>query len=154
MSDDYNYLCFACGNISAFSHWTLLQRDIETGLLRLSRWGESDPICVCPVCEWQHTDDDGNPGILDGPETTLAAEREKQKSIWADLWDDRRIHVTDVAVRRLMKAACSRTYTVQCTYRNGNMEDVTSYEIIHAEGRLHARVNLTPDGSLSTGFPA
>jgi hypothetical protein len=84
---DYFYLCCNCGTITPFVEWQLLQRDDE-GKLVPSQEGDCDPICKCPSCGWEHTDDDANPGIYDGARAELEVEHARLAAdpVFADLW--------------------------------------------------------------------
>lgn len=84
--EDYWYLCFNCGFITEFEKWEMLKWDEEHLNLIPSPEGEDDPICRCPVCKWDHIDDDSNPGIMDGTHGSLCVERERAKDGWQDLW--------------------------------------------------------------------
>lgn len=91
---DYFYLCCNCGSIGEAVVFTPLQREIEEGpdegRLRLCRPDESDPLVRCPFCGWLHTDDDGNPGLIDGAFESCAQERAALAAdpVWAESWKD------------------------------------------------------------------
>jgi hypothetical protein len=62
----YLYLCCGCGEISPASAFTPLKWDEEHEHLVPIEPGDTDPILRCPRCDWEHTDDDANPGLYDG----------------------------------------------------------------------------------------
>ena len=90
-SSDYWYLCWNCGFVTPFSKWRLMKWDIEAEeadapLMIPVEDGDSDPICVCPVCEWEHEDNDSGPGILDGTYQEMVSERQKSEGKWIEHW--------------------------------------------------------------------
>ena len=87
---DYHYLCFNCGFITHFEKWTLMKADLDSEELRLIpvEPGDEDPICICPVCQWHHTDDDSNPGIFDGTYEACEDYRAECWSMYHELWND------------------------------------------------------------------
>lgn len=73
---DYFYLCYACGAIRPHAWWTFWKREPEEGDTWIpSRAGDSDPMCRCPECGWEHVDDDSSPGLYDGTLAEMVAER-------------------------------------------------------------------------------
>lgn len=83
--DDYCYLCFNCGSITPVCEWAMFHYT-EDGKRRAPGKGETDPVCECPVCLWEHIDDDGNPGIIDGTREQCEAEREGALEQWGEGW--------------------------------------------------------------------
>lgn len=74
MSEDYQYLCAACGGISPADTWPALDRG-EEGELVAAAPGSEAAIMLCPLCKHEHVDDDSNPGIYDGTMAEVRAER-------------------------------------------------------------------------------
>jgi hypothetical protein len=79
-------LCCNCGTITLERSWTYWQRDEETWEWRPSRDGEGDPMCKCPECEWEHIDDDSNPGLYLGSLQEMHAERETIRDDYTEFW--------------------------------------------------------------------
>lgn len=98
---EYHYLCLACGESAPYEAWGHLIRDWETEELRPAREGDSDPIDVCPHCDWHHTDDDGNPGIADGSFDDVEAERVQALDDWKEHWEDEITWVDMLALQRI-----------------------------------------------------
>lgn len=76
-------LCFNCGVISPDSSWTYLAYDPENDQMIDVHFAPdgmdtSDPHMICPHCKWEHTDDDGNPGIYPGPRAEVELHRERE----------------------------------------------------------------------------
>lgn len=88
MSDAYCYLCFNCGFITPALKWYLWHWDEEGNNEIEAEPGYQDPTCRCPVCSFDHRDDDSGPGIMDGQRTTLMVERERAQGEWGDLWKE------------------------------------------------------------------
>ncbi len=88
----YAYLCCNCGVITPQREWTYWQRpdtdDWKEDEWRPSRPDEGDPMMRCPSCQWEHVDDDSNPGVYDGSLAELAYERERLLAdpVFAELW--------------------------------------------------------------------
>lgn len=83
-------VCFNCRAISPESEWTYWQRDDEDGWRR-SEPGESDAMCKCPKCRWEHVDDDSGPGMDTGTFAEMQAERALVITRYPDLaeeWPD------------------------------------------------------------------
>jgi hypothetical protein len=73
---DYQYLCCACGAIRPHSTWTFWKREPEEGDTWIpSERGDTDPMCRCPECGWEHVDDDSSPGLYDGTLEEMIVER-------------------------------------------------------------------------------
>jgi hypothetical protein len=69
----------------------LQREDDEDGLgqhWRPSRDGEGDPMMRCPVCSWEHVDDDSGPGVFDGTFREVDDERDRLLPDFADLWTE------------------------------------------------------------------
>jgi hypothetical protein len=79
-------LCHACGSITPYDFWTLWRGNPETGVIEPAPVGWSDPIERCPVCSWDHIDDDSGPGVLDGDFETLARERAMVAPDFGESW--------------------------------------------------------------------
>lgn len=88
--EDYCYLCCNCGFITPYELWTFWKWEDEGDEQKMvpAGKGDMDPICRCPVCKWDHTDDDSNPGIIDGTYDDCVKERPRQAEMFEDLWDD------------------------------------------------------------------
>lgn len=87
MPDEY-YLCFNCGFITEAHKWKMVVWDEVSGSLIEAPPGYEDPISQCPVCEWDHIDDPGNPGFMNGPASVLTVERQKALADWGERWQD------------------------------------------------------------------
>lgn len=88
MTNDYFYLCFNCGWISPFETWKLMKHDPDDenhGLIPVED-GDMDPVCICPICKWEHVDDDSNPGIQDGTLLECAIARALALEDWSEHW--------------------------------------------------------------------
>jgi hypothetical protein len=83
----YCYLCFNCGSVTPFAKWGVFHYT-EDGRRRKPERNETDPVLECPVCLWEHIDDDGNPGILDGPQRDCELEREAALTDCGEHWDE------------------------------------------------------------------
>ncbi len=58
MTGDHFSLCGECGTISHVDAFEYLTRDLDTDRLRPTRLGEQDPVIRCPICRYDHRDDD------------------------------------------------------------------------------------------------
>lgn len=86
--DDYHYLCFNCGFITPYDRWEGWNWD-DKGENRVPvPEGEEAMYQRCPVCHWDHWDDDSNPGIQDGTVPELEKEREEVIRDWGDRWKE------------------------------------------------------------------
>lgn len=88
MSDPLCHLCFNCGFITEESKWFYWHWDDEGNNEVPAEVGYMDPTARCPVCGFDHRDDDSGPGYLDGVRTTLMVEREREQEEWGDLWKE------------------------------------------------------------------
>lgn len=86
-----HYLCFNCGGIAPQDDFAMLKWDDDGDLVPIES-GDYDPILRCPVCQWNHTDDDSNPGLGDGDGrgTREACEAERVEALadFGDAWAD------------------------------------------------------------------
>ena len=85
------WLCLNCGQITPMSWWGLWKRDEEGENWIPSEPGDSDPMCECPTCRWQHQDTDGNPGVFDGTYKECVAARADELARdhnYPDWWND------------------------------------------------------------------
>jgi hypothetical protein len=84
---DSSALCGNCGNVSPYADFRGMQFDDETGDLVLS--DSDDPSAVqCPICKYEHTDDDSGPGLWEGTAMEMMRTRRELAAdpVWADLW--------------------------------------------------------------------
>lgn len=88
MPEDYHYLCFNCGFITPYAKWYFWHWDDEGNAEVEAEVGYMDPTCRCPVCLFDHRDDDSGPGFLDGKHASLMVERERAQEEWSDLWKE------------------------------------------------------------------
>lgn len=93
MDDDYCYLCCNCGFITPFAKWTLWTWEEEWDESEGQKMipapkGMEDPICRCPVCQWNHLDDPGNPGMRDGTRAECEEARIEEAQAFEDHWND------------------------------------------------------------------
>lgn len=84
---DYWYLCCNCGGVAPADYFEALRWDDE-GELVPAPDGWEDPILRCPVCRWEHTDDDSNPGLYDGTFDEMQKQRAELAAdlSYAELW--------------------------------------------------------------------
>lgn len=80
-------LCFNCGKVTPENQWEYLKWDDEGDNLVPNPPGECDPLMRCPSCKWLHTDDDANPGIMEGTQLEMHSERRENADTYADLWN-------------------------------------------------------------------
>lgn len=81
----YCYLCFNCGKVTDVDEWRFFHYT-EDGRRRRPEPDETDPVCECPACHWEHVDDDGSPGIMDGTRADCEREREAATADWEERW--------------------------------------------------------------------
>jgi hypothetical protein len=86
--DNYFYLCFNCGFITPYTRWEQWNWDEEGDNLIPAPEGEEAFYERCPVCLWDHWDDDSNPGIMDGKREELENERKNAIEDWGDRWKE------------------------------------------------------------------
>lgn len=86
--NDYHYLCYNCGFITPFEKWTHWDWDEEGNNLIPTPSGQEAFYDRCPVCQWDHWDDDGDPGIMDGTLAAMTVERERELENWGDRWKE------------------------------------------------------------------
>lgn len=92
-AEERHYLCFACGHIGPADHFKpFVVADLNEGLE--GGWapappGSSDPMLLCPLCKWQHQDDDSNPGLADGTYVECFNELCRVVNDYREAWDER-----------------------------------------------------------------
>lgn len=79
-------LCGNCGSISPTDEWTGWKWG-DDGLVPVEP-GDYDPIWRCPRCGYDHTDDDADPGVWDGTELEMHAQRRELLADFADYADE------------------------------------------------------------------
>jgi hypothetical protein len=82
-----HYLCFNCGFITPVEKWTYWIWD-DKGNEKIAVPEGWHIFARCPVCQWDHTDDDSNPGYLDGLISVLCVERQEALEDWGDRWKE------------------------------------------------------------------
>lgn len=73
--DDRFTLCGNCGTILHDDAFEYLKHEEDGDHLVPVEPGDMDPIVHCPVCRFEHSDDDSGPGMWGGSFVTMNTER-------------------------------------------------------------------------------
>lgn len=87
-----NYsLCGACGAVTRDADWTGWNRDDDDALVPAA--GNEEPGYLrCPACQYDHRDDDSDPGVWGGSLVEMEKERAGlliDGDWWPEAWADR-----------------------------------------------------------------
>lgn len=90
--DEHFELCGNCGGIANAGLWQGLNRDEETDQL-VGYDGPNEPhFWRCPLCGFDHTDDDGDPGVWAGAVADMLHQRRRLLAEddfdWKTLWEE------------------------------------------------------------------
>lgn len=88
-------LCCVCGVIAPDALWTYWHHNLDEATEEERPWvparpGESDPMCKCPACGWEHRDTDDGSGYYTGTLASMQAQRENDEAEFGESWSDTR----------------------------------------------------------------